>query len=78
LCLFTQDFFRGIHDADGWIGRAVSAELLGIGDEHLGIDDGLVLVAFVPSSQVSTVPISSLLLSTNCLQVKVERSILVA
>ena len=64
LCLFTQDFFGGIHDADGWVGRALGAKLLGIRPKHVGID----VVSsssplYQPSNQVSTSPISSLLLS---------------
>jgi hypothetical protein len=68
-------FFGGVDDADRRIGRAEGPEFLGVGDEHVGVDDRLVGIAlYKPSIQVSTILISSGLPSMNCLQVMVERS----
>jgi hypothetical protein len=47
--LLAENFFRRIDDADGWILSAVFAELLGVRDKHVGIDDRLVGIALVPA-----------------------------
>src|ERR1700761_6663710 len=47
--LLAENLFGGIDDADRGIGSAIGAELLGVLDEHGGVDDGLVLVALVPA-----------------------------
>jgi hypothetical protein len=51
----AEDFFGGVDDADRGIGRAEGAEFLGVGDEHVGVDDRLVGIApYQPSIQIST------------------------
>ena len=47
--LLAQNRFRGVDDAHGRILPAIGAELLGVLDEHVGVDDRLVGIALVPA-----------------------------
>jgi hypothetical protein len=49
--LLPQHGLGGIDDADRWIFAAVGAELLGVLDEHVGVEDRLVGIALVPAVQ---------------------------
>ena len=51
ICLVAEDLLGGVDDADRGIRRAEGAEFLGVVDEHIGIDDPLVLIALVSAVQ---------------------------
>ena len=46
---FAENRFRGVDDAHRRILPAIGAELLGVLDEHVGVDDRLVGIALVPA-----------------------------
>lgn len=47
--LLAENGFRGVDDAHGRILPAIGAELLGVLDEHVGVDDRLVGITLVPA-----------------------------
>ncbi len=44
-----EDLLGRVDDADVRIGRTKRAELLGVLDKHVGVDDGFVAVALIPA-----------------------------
>jgi hypothetical protein len=77
--LLAEHFVSRGDNADVGIFSAIAAELLGVLDEYVGVDDRVLFVAlYQPSIQVSTILMVSSPLSRNCLQLMVARSSLVA